>query len=193
MRSRDVRIFRCDSFDESGDDLEYPHQLLGGTRDSFGVPVRFGCRSYAKRDCVTRFNDTQMETLVSVKRNKETAFNLVPRMAAIFVVACLLLLDIRPISAVFTTGSSVEKRQGLGNERKRRHADNEERRGSLWLVEPLNLVSYKVPEWIRTDFVMQTIFGADGETILSEACRFRLDLRSLYRAACVPVRIRDGS
>lgn len=71
----------------------------------------------------------------------------------------------------------------MNEDQERGHADNGE--GRLWLVEPLNLVSYKVPEWIRADFVMQTIFGGARRRYFRRARRVVSgpDLRSLYRAA----------
>ncbi|XP_076237512.1 lachesin [Calliopsis andreniformis] len=44
---------------------------------------------------------------VPVKRSREMAFHLLPRMAAFFVFVCLLLHDSRPTSAAFTTVTTV--------------------------------------------------------------------------------------
>ncbi|XP_076289986.1 lachesin [Lasioglossum baleicum] len=73
-------------------------------RDSPGVidfdPVICGCRSYGDRGCASEF---ESPLPVSVKRSREMAFSFLPRMAAFFVFACLLLQDGRPTYAMFTT------------------------------------------------------------------------------------------
>lgn len=90
---------RCGPFHEWEDDLESSYGLSEETRDSVGVSVRCGCVSYADRACATGFVKLQPKILVLVKGNKGTSFNIVPRMATIFVVLCLLLLDTRPTVA----------------------------------------------------------------------------------------------
>lgn len=87
----------CGSFREWKDEVERRD-------DSVGVSVRCGCGSYAGRDCDNGSANLQPRMLVLVKRSKETGFNLVTRMAAVFVVACLLLMDTRPTSAAFNNG-----------------------------------------------------------------------------------------
>ncbi|KOX74082.1 hypothetical protein WN51_14162 [Melipona quadrifasciata] len=81
------------------DDLESSYQLSEEARDSVGVSVRCGCGSYADRACVTGFAKLQRKVSVLVRGSKEAVSNVVPRMAAIFVVVCLLLLDTRPTFA----------------------------------------------------------------------------------------------
>ncbi|XP_043529498.1 uncharacterized protein LOC122539003 isoform X2 [Frieseomelitta varia] len=90
---------RCGPFREWQDDLESSYELSEEARDSVGVPVRCGCGSYADRACVNGFAKLQRKVLVLVRGSKETVSNVVPRMAAIFVVVCLLLLDTRPTFA----------------------------------------------------------------------------------------------
>ncbi|XP_076475383.1 lachesin isoform X2 [Bombus vancouverensis nearcticus] len=90
---------RCGPFREWEDDLESSYGLSEETRDSVGVSVRCGCVSYADRACATGFVKLQPKILVLVKGSKGTSFNIVPRMATIFVVLCLLLLDTRPTVA----------------------------------------------------------------------------------------------
>lgn len=90
---------RCEPFREWQDDLESSYELSEEARDSVGVSVRCGCGSYADRACVTGFAKLQRKVLVLVRGSKETVSNIVPRMAAIFVVVCLLLLDTRPTFA----------------------------------------------------------------------------------------------
>ncbi|XP_076750319.1 lachesin isoform X2 [Xylocopa sonorina] len=97
---------RCGSFRGWENDLGSSYGLWGDIRDSLGVSVRCGCSSYADRACANGFVKLQPKMLVLFRGGKETAFNLVPRMA-IFVVACLLLLDTRPTSAAFTTVTSA--------------------------------------------------------------------------------------
>lgn len=87
----------CGSFREWKDEVERRD-------DSVGVSVRCGCGSYAGRDCDNGSANLQPRMLVLVKRSKETGFNLVTRMAAVFVIACLLLMDTRPTSAAFNNG-----------------------------------------------------------------------------------------
>ncbi|XP_026675546.1 lachesin-like isoform X2 [Ceratina calcarata] len=92
---------RCGSFREWKDDLE---RL--SPQDSRGVLVRCGCGSFADRAYFNIGLADLSKMLVLVKQ-KDVTFNLVPRMAAIFFVACLLLLDTRPTSAAFTTVTTV--------------------------------------------------------------------------------------
>lgn len=87
----------CGSFREWKDDLER-------RRDSVGVSVRCGCGAYAGRDCDNELANLQPRMLVLVKRRRETGFNLATRMATVFVIACLLLMDTRPTSAAFNNG-----------------------------------------------------------------------------------------
>ncbi|XP_006560786.2 lachesin isoform X3 [Apis mellifera] len=96
----------CGSFREWKDDLER-------RRDSVGVSVRCGCGAYAGRDCDNELANLQPRMLVLVKRRRETGFNLATRMAAVFVIACLLLMDTRPTSAAFNNGNShgIPRRQ----------------------------------------------------------------------------------
>ncbi|XP_061927853.1 lachesin isoform X6 [Apis cerana] len=94
----------CGSFREWKDDLESSGEER---RDSVGVSVRCGCGSYAGRDCDNELANLQPRMLVLVKRRRETGFNLVTRMAAVFVIACLLLMDTRPTSAAFNNVTVV--------------------------------------------------------------------------------------
>ncbi|XP_012136838.1 lachesin isoform X2 [Megachile rotundata] len=74
-----------------------------GIRDPGGVSVRCGCGSYADRDCASDFNLRQRVRLMV----REVGANFAPRMTAVFLIACIMLLDSRQASAAFTTVTTV--------------------------------------------------------------------------------------
>ncbi|XP_078036509.1 lachesin [Augochlora pura] len=84
-------------------------------RDSAG-PVGFstaaavcGCQSLAEQRACATGSESASRIPVSVKRNSDMAFSFLPRMAAFFVFACLLIQDGRPTSAAFTTVTTVSE------------------------------------------------------------------------------------
>lgn len=95
------------SFRGWNDDLECSNGPLRATGDLVSVSINCGCGSYVDRGFGTAagFDKLQSEMRVPVKRGREMAFNLLPRMAAFFVFVCLLLQDTRLTSAAFTTGN----------------------------------------------------------------------------------------
>ena len=63
--------------------------------------------------------------------------------------------DPSTVAAVYSTDRFIRgKTWGNGPRAGEHEADNRGKKEASGLVEPLNLVSYKVPEWIRADFVM---------------------------------------
>ncbi|XP_076675466.1 lachesin isoform X2 [Andrena cerasifolii] len=97
------------SFREWKDDLERSRGLLRGARDLVGVSINCECGSHVDRACGTAVGSAKLlpGMRMPVKRSKEMAFNLLPRMVVFFVFVCFLLQDSRPTSAAFTTVTTV--------------------------------------------------------------------------------------